>query len=150
VQAREVYGIALDDDLRVDSRLTSRIRQEHLSHRLQRARPPVTVIDRPPVQLAGEKTAPLYHGVVQLGGCAIAADSGAVLAVAPAHWTDGCPRLEIPHGIGQAREWLQRSYLDPLTGRLLYTEAVPAGSERSFATLPDRWTEAAPAASAQG
>jgi N-methylhydantoinase B len=63
-----------------------------------------------------------------------------VLSVAPAHWTDGCPVLEAPFPSTGAVPLVLRSYLDPLTGRALHTELVPAGEDRSFAILPDRWT----------
>lgn len=85
---------------------------------------------------------PLYHGVVQCGRHAIAVASGAVLAVAPAHWTSGCPVLETTRTSARGVEWSQRSYLDPSTGRALYVEAVPVGVARSFTAAPARWVGA--------
>ena len=46
------------------------------------------------VDLRPEEGIPLYPGVTQLGNLAVAEESGAVLAVAPDNWLDGCPVLE--------------------------------------------------------
>jgi N-methylhydantoinase B len=85
---------------------------------------------------------PLYHGVVQRGRYAIAEASGAVLAVAPMHWTAGCPVLEADRTSARGIAWRQRSYLDPMSGRALYVEAVPVDAPRSFTTAPTRWADA--------
>ena len=64
--------------------------------------------------------------------------SGAPLAVAPDHWTDGCPVIvEHPWTDGPPVEY--RSYLDPGSGRVLHVEAVLAGAPRSFSVQPARW-----------
>ena len=76
------------------------------------------------------------------GSVAVAIDSGAVLAVAPAHWTDGCPVLETERRSSVGAPWTQRTYLDPRSGRALHTEAVPPGSPRSFTTAPNHWIDA--------
>ena len=81
---------------------------------------------------------PLYPGVEQHGSTAYAILSGAALAVSPDHWTDGCPMVE-----ERGERLLIRSYLDPLTGRLLLVEALPAGEARAIDTRPARWTNAA-------
>jgi N-methylhydantoinase B len=84
---------------------------------------------------------PLYLGVAQRGALAISERSGAALAVAPDHWTDGCPVLvETRSDLGP--EVHIRSYLDPVTGYALFVEAVPAGAPRSFDVTPTRWLEA--------
>jgi N-methylhydantoinase B len=84
---------------------------------------------------------PLYVGVVQRGALAISERTGAPLAVAPDHWTDGCPVLvETRSDLGP--EVHVRSYLDPASGYTLFVEAVPAGSPRSFEVAPRRWVEA--------
>ena len=80
--------------------------------------------------------------MVQRGRVAIAVDSGAVLAVAPDHWTTGCPVLEAERTSARGVPLRQRSYLDPTTGRALYVEAVPVDAPRSFTTAPTRWTSA--------
>ena len=82
-----------------------------------------------------------HVGVVQRGARAISDQSGAVLAVAPDHWTDGCPVLvETRSDLGP--EVHIRSYLDPVSGRALFVEAVPAGAPRSFESAPERWMQA--------
>jgi N-methylhydantoinase B len=85
---------------------------------------------------------PLYHGVVQRGRVAVVIETGALLAVAPAHWTDGCPVLETEQRSSVGVAWTQRTYLDPRSGRALYTEAVPPSSPRSFTTAPNHWIRA--------
>ena len=87
---------------------------------------------------------PLYHGVVQRGNVAVAVESGAVLAVAPAQWSDGCAVLEEARRSPTGAAWTRRSYLDPVSGRALYVEAVPEGVGRSFSTAPRRWADGAP------
>jgi N-methylhydantoinase B len=84
---------------------------------------------------------PLYLGVAQQGALAVSERSGAPLAIAPDHWTDGCPVLVATRSdLGPAVEI--RSYLDPETGYALFVEAVPAGAPRSFEIAPTRWLEA--------
>jgi len=65
-----------------------------------------------------------------------------VLAVAPAQWSDGCAVLEQARTSPTGAVWTRRSYLDPVSGRALYVEAVPEGVGRSFSTAPRRWVEA--------
>jgi N-methylhydantoinase B len=76
--------------------------------------------------------------VEQQGNTAYSVETGAALAVSPDHWTDGCPILE-----EQRDRLLIRSYLDPLSGRFLLVEALPAGEPRAVDTRPARWTQAA-------
>jgi N-methylhydantoinase B len=78
-------------------------------------------------------------GVVHRGGVARAQESGAVLAVAPDHWTDGCPVLveRRPEG---GPPVVTRSYLDPATGSILYAEVALAEAPRGFASQPHHWT----------
>jgi N-methylhydantoinase B len=85
---------------------------------------------------------PLFPGIVQRGSRAVSERSGSTLAVAPAHWTDGCAVLEEPYEGPGPVPLVLRSYLDPVTGHALHTELVPRGEPRSFAMLPDRWLEA--------
>ena len=92
-------------------------------------------------QLVTPERRPLYLGVAQRGSLAISERSGAPLAVAPDHWTDGCPVLvETRSDLGPAVHI--RSYLDPVSGHALFVEAVPAGAPRSFEIAPTRWLEA--------
>jgi N-methylhydantoinase B len=74
---------------------------------------------------------------------AYAEHSGSVLAVAPHHWTDGCPILQwrsSPDG----PDIRHRAYLDPATGRMLHVEVVPAEGARNFSVMPARWAGANP------
>jgi N-methylhydantoinase B len=87
---------------------------------------------------------PLYHGVEQRGGVAVAVESGAVLAVAPGQWSDGCAVLDEARKSPTGAAWTRRSYLDPVSGRALFVEAVPDGAGRAFSSAPRRWTEAGP------
>jgi N-methylhydantoinase B len=86
---------------------------------------------------------PLAPGVAQRGAVAVAEATGAVLAVAPGQWADGCPRLEAPfRPPGTGPDLVVRTYLDPVSGRALHVETVPAGGGRSFSAEPRRWTDA--------
>ena len=143
--AAETYGVLLGPDGRVDVDATERRRAEIRMTRLRAALPAAKSVAGSRSDVAsGEpsdgSTLPLYHGVVQRGSLAVSEATGAVLAVAPDHWTDGCPVVEearlSPTGTG----WIQRSYLDPGSGRVLYVEAVPRGAGRSFTTAPFHWT----------
>jgi N-methylhydantoinase B len=138
--ALATYAVGLDDVGDVDVASTLRARDAVRRDRLDRALPPLTPIAQPTSIEIGPDAAPLYFGVIQSSGWAIAAESGAILANSPSHWTDGCPRLETVQTSEKGAEWLQVSYLDPLTGRFLHTEARPIGYDRSFTSLPDRWT----------
>jgi N-methylhydantoinase B len=138
-EARTAYGAVVGDPSATEALRASRLRD-----RLAAADPPLRPV-APGTglrDLASAAPVPLYHGVVQRGTVAVAEASGAVLAAAPDHWTDGCPVLVEPMpGDGPPREI--RSYLDPLTGRALYVEAAPAGEPRTFAMNPKGWTDAA-------
>ena len=137
--AARVYGVAVTHDGWVDAATTERHRAELRDARLAAASPPLR-----PVAASGPPTgeaSPLFPGVVQCGAVAYAEASGTPLAVAPDHWTDGCPVLvDRPWADGPPVEY--RSYLDPGSGRVLQVEAVLAGAPRSFAVYPDRWTSA--------
>jgi len=140
--ARTVYGVVLDADLRVDRDATAARRDALRRDRLARARPPrrpFDAADAPPADGAAVPSLPLFPGVVQRGAIAYAARSGTPLAVAPDHFTDGCPVLEErlrPDG----PPIVTRAYLDPGSGRALHVEVVPAGQPRSFEVAPARWT----------
>jgi len=127
-------------DGRVDADGTARHRAELRQARLAVARP----ARRPVAAVAGDggaESLPLALGVVQRGSVAYAEESGTPLAVAPDHWTDGCPV------IGE-RRWADgpeievRTYLDPGSGRALHVEVALADAPRSFEVSPDRWTAA--------
>ena len=134
-EASRVYGVVVSG-AEVDGTATSRRRASMLKARLRRAMPAATPV-RDDVAVSGDAL-PLYPGVVQRGRVAFAAESGAPLAVAPDHWTDGCPVLEERRPTAGATI-VERAYLDPTTGRFLYVEAVPEGTGRSFTVGPARF-----------
>jgi N-methylhydantoinase B len=110
--------------------------------RLARAAPAARPLSRDAVTASGEAL-PLYPGVVQRGGVAVAEVSGAPLALAPDHWTMGCPVLiEDPWDAVDAPDVSYRSWLDPETGRALHVEAIVDGDNDSFLVAPSRWAEA--------
>ena len=139
-EATDTYAVAFASDGTVDDDATARRRDARRHERLAVATAPETARSLDAATRAQTDRAaalPLYPGVVQRANVAFAEASGAVLALAPAHWTDGCPVIE-ELGAGV----VVRTYLDPLTGRALHVEAVPTGAGRSFAVLPRRWTQA--------
>jgi N-methylhydantoinase B len=134
--AREAYGVVPGDVA-----ATARLREEMRRDRLAGARPALKPLSRDEVTIAGDPL-PLYPGVIQYEGIAVAEASGAPLAVAPDHWTAGCPALiEHPWG-GNGPDISYRSWLDPETGRALHVEAVVDGDIDSFYVAPSRWVEA--------
>jgi N-methylhydantoinase B len=140
-EAAESYGVVLDETGRVLPDATRKRRVARRKDRLRRAAPPA----RPfagPVTATDGPSLPLYPGVVHRGGVAFASASGAPLAAAPAHWTDGCPVLESPPGPGPGI--VTRCYLDPKSGSLLMVEAVPLGASRAFEVRPDHWSGESP------
>ncbi len=142
-EAAETYGVVLDDAGTVDGPGSEQHRVEIRRQRLARAFPATNAISEDGYSVdASDGDLPLYHGVAQRGRVAVALDSGAVLAVAPAHWTDGCPVLETERRSSVGAPWTLRTFLDPRSGRALHAEAVPPGSPRSFTTAPDHWTKA--------
>ncbi|RZI53610.1 MAG: hydantoinase B/oxoprolinase family protein [Pseudonocardia sp.] len=138
-QARTTYGVVLAGE-DVDDAATHEVRTSLRRQRLIDAEPPVTPFtDSALAEKISGATRPLAAGVVQRDNVAFAERSGAPLAVAPAHWTDGCPRLVEDD---PAKPVVLTKYLDPITGTVLHADLVPRGWGRSFATLPDRWVNA--------
>ncbi|MDI9977247.1 hydantoinase B/oxoprolinase family protein [Rhodococcus sp. IEGM 1307] len=128
--ASDVYGVDVSDG-------TTTSRSELLQQRLERADP--ALIE--PVQVEVSETdssraLPIASGVEQRGGFAVSVRSGAVLAQAPGHWTDGCPVLveQLAGGVETRR------YLDPGTGHVLHTEVAVTGEPRTFESSPARWS----------
>jgi N-methylhydantoinase B len=140
--ARAIYGVVLDGELdrelAVDGPATEALRDAMRADRLARARPATRLParDRLPAGYAGTEL-PLFPGVVQRGDVAVAAVSGAPLAVAPDHFTDGCPVLEEPVR-PDGPPIVTRTYLDPGSGRALHVEVVLAGRPRAFEVSPRR------------
>lgn len=139
-EARATYGVVLGDDGEADATASAEARDAIRHDRLRRAQPAAVPVDGQVEAPARAGGAPLSPGVVQVGALAVAEHTGAVLAVAPGHWTDGCPVLVERRPSGPGVE--VRAYLDPASGRSLYVEAVPAGSPRSFEVSPSRWAAA--------
>jgi N-methylhydantoinase B len=139
-EADRTYGVQLDAARQPDAAATEDRRAALRKARLAAATPAARAMPTT-MAPAGERR-PLYPGVVQVGGFAVASESGAVLARAPHHWTDGCPVQSYTLG-----DDAQVSvYLDPLTGCSLFVDVVPIGMARSVSCLPRRWLEAAGAA----
>jgi N-methylhydantoinase B len=141
--AQEAYGLVFAGEA-IDADATRARRAALRRERLKRARPaerPITRSELAP-QAPDTPALPLYPGVVQCGGVALAEVSGAALAVAPDNWLDGCPVLEAPVGEG-ARGVITRAHLDPLTGRMLYVDVLRQGDPPSIEVRPERWGRAA-------
>jgi N-methylhydantoinase B len=142
-EAVDIYGVVLTADGRFDARATEQQRAKLRLQRLASATPARRrVTDIEAAGLPGGDGAPIYPGVMQRGCVAYAEASGAPLAIAPDHWTDGCP-------IHVERRWpdgppvVFRSYLDPGSGRSLFVEVALEDAPRSFEMSPRRWTAAA-------
>ncbi|NGP04977.1 hydantoinase B/oxoprolinase family protein [Rhodococcus sp. 14C212] len=130
-QASDVYGVDVSDG-------TTTHRAEILRQRLAAALPPVTAPSQRCVDgLEAYPALPIAPGVEQRGGFAVSIRSGAILAQAPTHWSDGCPVL-----VETVNEGVEtRKYLDPETGHILHTEVATTEEPRSFESSPARWLE---------
>jgi N-methylhydantoinase B len=135
--ARRSYGVAVGDP-EATAALREKMRRDRLT-RAQPARKPLSAAD---VEIAGAAQ-PIYPGVLQRGAIAVAEQSGAPLARAPDHWTEGCPTLIERRGEADSPDIWYRTWLDPQTGRSLHVEAVVGDVERSFEVSPARWINAA-------
>ncbi len=139
--AADIYGVALAGHA-VDFAATETRREALRRDRLTRARPATVPAARNELALDGPAS-PLYPGVVQRGDMALAEASGALLAVAPGNWLDGCPVLDVLID-DRAGELVVRQHLDPLTGRILFADVTFAEDEPGIAINPERWTRAGP------
>jgi N-methylhydantoinase B len=140
-EAGRFYGVIFDEDGSADEKRTVVAREEARQERLRRAHPPGWT---PPADFVAPSgsTQPLYPGVVQRGAVAFSERSGTPLAMAPEHWTRGCPYTEDPLQ-DRGPVIVVRTWLDPQSGRALHVEVVPEGwSGRSFEVMPNRWTSA--------
>jgi N-methylhydantoinase B len=141
-EALAEYGVVVDPEGRVDVAATERIRDAQRQARLAAAAPAARPVVGSTVDASTEPALPLYPGIVQRGSLAVAEASGAALAVAPDHWTDGCPVLTEDLWGGAGPAVTIRTYLDPATGRALHVEAVVGDAPRSFLVNPARWSGA--------
>jgi len=146
-QVGAVYGVVFDAAGNIDLDATGQRRSALRRARLGAATPAERPL-RPAVAeaIASVDEQPLYPGIVQRGAVAFAKASGAPLAVAPDHWTDGCPVVVERRWAGDEPDVVLRHYLDPQTGAALHVEVALDGAPRSFAMAPDRWTQAGRAA----
>ena len=79
--------------------------------------------------------------MIQRGNLALSEYSGAVLAVAPDSWLDGCPVLDMAID-ERAGGTVARAHLDPLSGRMLFVDVIRKGDGPSIECRPDRWAKA--------
>jgi N-methylhydantoinase B len=118
------------------------LRETMRRDRLSRAQPARKPLSSGSFEISGDAL-PIYPGVIQRGAFAVAEESGAALARAPDHWTEGCPLLIERRGSDNDPEIFDRTWLDPKSGRSLHVEAVVGDAERSFEIAPTRWINAA-------
>ena len=136
--AQAIFGV-----IPGDRDATASMRGKLRAERLVRAVPPAHPVTWS-AKLRGlseGKAAPLAVGVEQRGAVAVAARSGAALAVSPRPWTDGCARIH--NFLPASADVDVVAYLDPQTGDLLAVDVVPSGAACSFEVSPRRWTDAA-------
>jgi N-methylhydantoinase B len=139
--ALDIYGVVIDST-GVDGPATERRRQSVRAERLARAEParhPLALTDAE-ILPSGAAEAVIYPGIGRRGAIAYSMASGAPLAIAPNHWTDGCPVLRERHPTRSGTDVIYDTYLDPLTGAALEVDARLDGDERSFTSLPRSWT----------
>jgi len=142
--AEEIYGVVVRSDRGIDVVATDMRRKAMRRDRLARARPAKS----PPLyhDLIGQddtSALPLYPGVIQRGNRAVAELSGALLAVSPGNWLDGCLVLDTAID-DRAGPLVLRQHLDPLAGRILYADVTFAGESPSIEVRPFRWINCDP------
>src|SRR5882672_240298 len=135
--ARRTYGVVVGN-----AAATAALRDVIRRERLARAQPARKPLSCGSIEISGDAL-PIYPGVVQRGTVAVAEASGAPLARAPDHWTEGCPTLIERRGDANDPDIFYRTWLDPRSGSALHVEAVVGDVERSFEVAPTRWTNAA-------
>jgi len=144
--AGEIYGVRFAHGS-IDAEHTAAHRDRLRLDRLRRARPAKhPVAQHAASALDGTPALPLYTGIVQHGDLAVAEASGAVLAIAPDNWLNGCPVLDTPiddRGAGV----VARAHLDPKSGRILFIDVIFKDEPPSLAIRPDRWVHASASAS---
>ena len=133
--AEKIYGV-LPGDAAATLTRRDKMRSDRLANALPALRP---MGDAVPVNPSESR--PLSAGILQQGNLAVSELSGAVLAQAPNHWTDGCPQLWNFIPADESVDVI--GYLDPINGRMLFVDVVVKGTERSFTTMPKVWTDAA-------
>jgi len=134
--AREAYGVVPGD-----AAATAKLRDELRRAKLARATAPAKPLSRDQLTIPGDAQ-PLYPGIVQRGSVAVAEVSGAPLAIAPDHWTEGCAVLDEQRWGDRGPDVIYRSWLDPESGRALHVEVLLGDEKSGFLVAPTRWTEA--------
>jgi N-methylhydantoinase B len=135
--AEQVYGVVFDSDGVINAVETTESRTALRVERLKTATPAAVP---PPVikGLRDTERLPLYPGIVQCGRYAVAEKSGAVLAVAPGNWLNGCPVLSTHFNNGNISV-VSRAYLDPTTGAILHLSVDRADEGIPMNIAPARW-----------
>ena len=146
-EATVVYGVVMDVNGRIDAAATSISRDALRRERLARAAPARKPVASGHLQAQwerarGQAAMPLYPGIEQRGRFAMATASGAVLAVAPDAWVDGCPVLSQTWPAAGDIDFLLDAYLDPVSGRTLFFDLHPRNESGVFESTPDRWLDA--------
>lgn len=142
-EAKSAYGVILSDRS-FDGSATATCREALLAQRLADADPaaiPLRAQEHAVDASAPEQ--PFYPGIVQRGSVLVSERSGALLAIAPGNWTDGCPVLRRTRMTRAGVEVTVNAYLDPLTGHSLAVDSIPSGEPVSFGTSPARWRDCA-------
>jgi len=141
--ALETYGVVLGPD-GVDGPATEARRNRIRAERLARAEPALRPVSDSEAEAAadGSEVEIIYPGIGRRGRVAVSMNSGAPLAIAPDHWTDGCPVLRERHPNRSGTDVIYDIYLDPRTGAALEVDARLDGESRSFTSLPRNWTDA--------
>jgi len=139
--ARDIYGVVVTEDGTLDERTTRQRREAMRRDRLRQARPALRAMNDRHASGADQDTQslPIYPGVIQRGDLAVAEASGAVLAIAPSNWLEGCPVLDMPVD-ERAGGIVARAYLDPLSGRMLHVDVCRRADGPCIEIRPDRWT----------
>ena len=141
--AQDMYGVLFAADGTVDLAASAAHRNALRRHRLGRARAAKCPAKRDDLAWVRRNSPalPLYPGVVQHADLLVAEDSGALLAIAPGNWLDGCPVLDTPiHE--RAGGVVARAHLDPVSGRALFVDVVFATERPSIEIRPERWVRA--------
>jgi N-methylhydantoinase B len=138
--ARNIYGVVFAANAEIDLAATHALRDAMRRDRLKNATPAKSPVGHRAHEPALQNDAgqPLYPGVVQRGPFAVSEGSGAILAIAPGNWLDGCPVLDMPID-DRAGGIVARAHLDPVTGRMLFVDVLGSGDGPSIDIRPDRW-----------
>ena len=139
-EADRHYSVVFDSSGEVDIERTRALRHHRRQERFTQAKPPRHPING--TTASSEGGLPLFPGIVQVGRTAVSVHSGAVLAIAPDPWIEGCSTIDETDVGANGFVVTTRSYLDPITGDRLFQEILRPDGVLSFECSPDRWTRA--------